>query len=75
MSRKENCLDDAVVENSFGLLKSERLYLRGSRSMEHFDQALLSIWIAATTERACCLCFTDGKPFRLLERFMFKIVI
>ena len=26
MSRKGNCLDKAVIENSFGLLKSELLY-------------------------------------------------
>lgn len=26
MSRKENCLDKAVIENFFGLLKSELLY-------------------------------------------------
>jgi len=28
MSRKGNCLDNAVMENFFGLLKSELLYLR-----------------------------------------------
>lgn len=27
MSRKGNCLDNAVIENFFGLLKSELLYL------------------------------------------------
>ena len=27
MSRKENCLDNAMIENFFGLLKSELLYL------------------------------------------------
>lgn len=28
MSRKGNCLDNSVMENFFGLLKSELLYLR-----------------------------------------------
>ncbi len=28
MSRKGNCLDNAVIENFFGLLKSELLYLQ-----------------------------------------------
>ena len=41
MSRKGNCLDNAVIENFFGLLKSELLYLQQFRSMEHFKQELL----------------------------------
>ena len=41
MSRKGNCLDNAVVENFFGLLKSELLYLQQFRSMEHFKQELM----------------------------------
>ena len=36
MSRKGNCLDNAVMENFFGLLKSELLYLKEFRSMEEF---------------------------------------
>jgi putative transposase len=36
MSRKGNCLDKAVIENFFGLLKSELLYLQDFNSMEHF---------------------------------------
>ena len=38
MSRKGNCLDNAVIENFFGLLKSELLYLQKFNSMEHFHQ-------------------------------------
>ena len=41
MSRKGNCLDNAVVENFFGLLKSELLYLQEFESMEHFKAELL----------------------------------
>ena len=40
MSRKGNCLDNAVIENFFGLLKSELLYLQEFNSMEHFKQEL-----------------------------------
>ena len=39
MSRKGNCLDNAVIENFFGLLKSEPLYLQEFRSMELCRQA------------------------------------
>lgn len=42
MSRKGNCLDNAVIENFFGLLKSELLYLKEFESMEHFQQELES---------------------------------
>ncbi len=41
MSRKGNCLDNAVIENFFGLLKSELLYLQTFESMEHFRQELV----------------------------------
>ena len=40
MSRKGNCLDNAVMENFFGLLKSELLYLQKFESLEHFKQEL-----------------------------------
>lgn len=40
MSRKGNCLDNAVIENFFGLLKSELLYLQDFQSMEHFKTEL-----------------------------------
>ena len=51
MSRKGNCLDNAVIENFFGLLKSELLYLQEFQSMEHFKQELV-IWITTTTARS-----------------------
>jgi len=41
MSRKGNCLDNAVVENFFGLLKSELLYLQEFKTMEHFKAELI----------------------------------
>jgi len=41
MSRKGNCLDNAVIENFFGLLKSELLYLQEFESVEHFKRELI----------------------------------
>lgn len=41
MSRKGNCLDNAVMENFFGLLKSELFYLQEFRSLDHFKQELV----------------------------------
>lgn len=41
MSRKGNCLDNAVIESFFGLLKSELLYLQQFESMEHFKAELI----------------------------------
>ncbi|MBV7507882.1 IS3 family transposase [Bacillus sp. sid0103] len=40
MSRKGNCYDNAVMENFFGILKSELLYLKEFESVEHFKNEL-----------------------------------
>ncbi|MDO5449195.1 MAG: IS3 family transposase, partial [Clostridia bacterium] len=40
MSRKGNCLDNSVMENFFGLLKSELLYLQKFKSVEDFRKEL-----------------------------------
>lgn len=40
MSRKSNCLDNSIMENFFGLLKSELLYLKKFTSIEHFKDEL-----------------------------------
>jgi len=40
MSRKGNCLDNAVIENFFGHLKSELLYLQKFDSIQHFENEL-----------------------------------
>jgi putative transposase len=42
MSRKGNCLDNAVIENFFGLLKSELLYLQDFDSIEHLKVELIN---------------------------------
>jgi transposase InsO family protein len=41
MSRKGNCLDNAVMENFSGHLKSELLYLFKFESLEHFINELI----------------------------------
>jgi putative transposase len=41
MSRKGNCYDNAVIENFFGILKSELLYTQRFESMEHFKAELI----------------------------------
>ncbi|MGR6130506.1 IS3 family transposase [Paenibacillus sp. S33] len=40
MSRKGNCYDNAVMENFFGIMKSEFLYLNKFESVDHFKQEL-----------------------------------
>ncbi len=40
MLRKGNCLDNSVIENFFGLLKSELLYLHEFDSIDHFRKEL-----------------------------------
>lgn len=40
MSRKGNCYDNAVIENFFGIMKSEFLYLNEFESVDHFKKEL-----------------------------------
>jgi transposase InsO family protein len=40
MSRKGNCYDNAVIENFFGIMKSEFLYLKEFESVDHFKNEL-----------------------------------
>lgn len=41
MSRKGNCLDNAMMENFFGIMKSELLYPNRFKDMNHFKQELV----------------------------------
>lgn len=41
MSRKGNCLDNAMMENFFGLMKNELLYLHDWNSVDEFKHALM----------------------------------
>lgn len=40
MSRKGNCYDNAVIENFFGIMKSEFLYRKTFHNMIHFEEEL-----------------------------------
>ena len=51
MCLKGNCLDNAVMGNFFGLLKSELLYLQEFQSMEHFKQELIEYMDYYTNRR------------------------
>ena len=45
MSRKGNCLDNAMMENFFGLMKNELLYVNRFESVEEFERELKKyIW-------------------------------
>ena len=41
MSRKGNCLDNAMMENFFGLMKNELLYIQEWESVEQFKTELI----------------------------------
>jgi transposase InsO family protein len=40
MSRKGNCLDNSMMENFFGIMKSELLYTEKFESSKAFEKAL-----------------------------------
>ena len=54
MSRKGNCLDNSVMENFFGLLKSELLYLQDFESIEDFRQQLIQYIYYYNNNRIKC---------------------
>ena len=81
MSRKGNCLDNAVIENFFGLLKSELLYLQEFRSMEHFKLELIEYLdyynnrrIKAKLKGLPPAISQTASPFGCLNNFYFKIL-
>ena len=41
MSRKGNCLDNAIIENYFGILKSELFYLKKYKSINELKQEII----------------------------------
>ena len=40
MSRKGNCLDNAIIENFFGILKSELFYLKKYKSIDQLKKEI-----------------------------------
>lgn len=51
MSRKGNCLDNAVMENFFGLLKSEFFYLSEFKTIAQFKEDLIDYIFYYNNER------------------------
>lgn len=51
MSRKGNCYDNSVMENFFGIMKSEFLYLKEFESVEHFKKELENYIHYSNTKR------------------------
>ena len=51
MSRKDNCLDNAVMENFFGILKVEPLYIQDLDSLEHFKAELIDYLVYYSNHR------------------------
>ena len=79
MSCKGNCLDNAVMENFFGLRKSELLYLQKCESLEHFKQELVD-YLDYYNNRpyqgkglAACSSQTTS-PFGCLHYFYFQYI-
>ena len=51
MSRKGNCLDNSMMENFFGLMKNELLYVNDFESIETFEAELKKYIIWYNTKR------------------------
>lgn len=51
MSRKGNCLDNSMMENFFGLMKNELLYVNDFDSIESFEKELKKYIIWYNTKR------------------------
>lgn len=68
MSRKGNCLDNSVMENFFGNLKSELLYLRDFKSMEEFEDELHK-YIKYYNEERIKLSLDGKSPVQYREQY------
>ena len=51
MSRKGNCLDNSMMENFFGLMKNELLYVNHFESLDSFEAELKKYIIWYNTKR------------------------
>lgn len=58
MSRKGNCYDNAVIENFFGIMKSEFLYRKEFESITHFKQELAKYIDYYNHKRIKAACLT-----------------
>ena len=81
MSRKGNCLDNAVIENFFGLLKSELLYLQEfplhgtlQTGTDRISGLLQQLQDQGKTEELAACNSQTASPFGCLNNFYFKIL-
>ncbi len=51
MSRKGNCLDNAVIENFFGIIKSELFYINKFSSIKHLKNEIIEYITYYNNER------------------------
>ncbi|NHN24264.1 IS3 family transposase [Flavobacterium jejuense] len=51
MSRKGNCLDNAIIENFFGILKSEMFYTQKIKSIEQLKKEIKQYIIYYNNQR------------------------
>ena len=51
MSRKGNCLDNAIIENFFGILKSELFYLKQYKSITQLKHEIKEYIIYYNNDR------------------------
>lgn len=63
MSRRGNCLDNAVMESFFGVLKSELLYLQKFVSVDHFRKEL-ELYIDYYNNKRIKLSLNNMSPVR-----------
>ena len=81
MNRKGNCPDNAVIENIFGLLKSELLYLQEFQSMKHFKLELVEYLDDYNNRRikaklkGLLPAIRRQQALWLLEQFVLKILV
>ena len=71
MSRKGNCLDNAMMENFFGLMKSELLYLQEWDSVEQFAEELVK-YIRYYNNERIKLRLTGKSPVQYRALFQSK---
>ena len=82
MSRKGNCLDNAVIENFFLGCQRVSCCICKSSVMEHFGKLELIEHLDYYNNRrikakakGLAVCTTDSKPFRLLEQFLLQNIV
>ena len=75
MSRKATCLDNAVAENFFGLLKTELFYLEKFDSIDQLEKAIVEYIDYYNNRRiklklnGLSLCNTGFRPFKSLNSY------